>query len=108
MEHIDEQSELIGLVWQSPKHPFRLHVNDVIRVGNRLGLVIRVSECSAVVLINRPARTFITRFDKQVRLQPAPVTVRISANSEIEIVNRRGGAAANQKGGRHGRALHHL
>ena len=46
------------------------------------------SDCSAVVLVNRPARTFTTRFDKQVRLQPSPATIRISVNSEIEIVNR--------------------
>lgn len=88
MEHSGEQSELLGLVWRRAEHPFRLRVNDVIRLDGRLGLVIRVCESSAVVLLNRPARNFITRFDKQVRLQPSPITVHISANSEIEIVNR--------------------
>ena len=89
MEHIGEQSELVGLVWRRAEHPFRLRANDVIRIDHRLGLVIRVSASSAVVLLNRPARKFTTRFDKQVRLQPSPATIHISANSEIEIVNRR-------------------
>ena len=82
------QSELIGLKWHPTTHPFRLRVNDVVRVGRVLGRVIRVSDCSAVVLVNRPARTFTTRFDKRVRLQPSPRTIRISVNSEIEILNR--------------------
>lgn len=93
----NEQADLVGFVWWRAEPPFRLRVNDVIRVDNRLGRVIRVSECSAVVLINRPARTFTTRFDKQVRLQPAPMTFRISANSEIEIVNRPIGKPSKRK-----------
>ena len=88
MEHQGQQSELVGLVWRKAEHPFRLRVNDVIRVDRRLGLVIRVSESSAVVLVNQPARRFITRFDRPVRFQPSPVLFRISPNSEIEIVNR--------------------
>ena len=88
MEHISEQAELVGLVWQPARLPFRLHVNDLIQVDGRLCRVIRVSECAAVVLMNRPIREFNTRFDKHVRFQPSPVTFRISANTETEILNR--------------------
>ena len=71
------------------RHPFRLRVNDVVRVDGRLGLVIRVTECSAVVLVNRPIRQFKTRFDKPVSIQPGPAIYRISANSSTEILNRK-------------------
>jgi hypothetical protein len=88
MKHIADQGELFGLVLQW-RYPFRLRVNDVLRVGGRLGLVIRVHECAAVVLVNRPVREFSTRFDRRVRFQPSPVLVRISANAETEILNRK-------------------
>jgi len=89
MNNNGEQGELLGLVWRPFRHPFRLRVNDVIRMEGRLGRVIRVSECAAVVLINRPTRKFTTRFDRHVRFQPPPVTVRISAEAEVEILNRK-------------------
>jgi hypothetical protein len=89
MKPDEPQGELFGLFWQPFEHPFRLRVNDLIRVGDRLGRVIRVSECAAVVLINRPVRKFSTRFDKPVRFQPPPMTFRISVNSETEILNRK-------------------
>jgi hypothetical protein len=88
MQSIPEPTELLGLVWRPARQSFRLRVNDVIRVNGRLGRIVRVSESSAVVLLNRPARAFTTRFDKQVRFQPAPITLRISPNAETEIVNR--------------------
>ena len=80
------QAELFGVIFRQP-HPFRLRANDVIRIGGRLGRVIRVTECAAVVVMNRPAREFVTRFDQHVRLQPSPIIFRIAANSEAEIVN---------------------
>ena len=85
------QAELLGLEWRtSPQRPFRLRVNDVVRFSDgKVGLVIRVSECSAVVLMNRPRREFKTRFDKQVQFQPPPGTIRISANAEVEVLNHR-------------------
>jgi hypothetical protein len=89
MKPADPQGELFGLIWRPLEHPFRLRVNDLIRVGDRLGRVIRVSECAAVVLMNRPMRHFSTRFDKPVRFQPSPITFRISVNSETEILNRK-------------------
>ena len=88
MKHIAEQSELFGLVLQR-RHPFRLRANDVIRIDGKLGRVIRVNECAAVVLMNRRMREFTTRFDKRVRIQPSPITFRIGANSKIEVLNRK-------------------
>jgi hypothetical protein len=88
MENVSKQVDLFGLVRRPWQHPFRLRVNDIIRIDGRLCRVIRVSECAAVVLMNRPPREFKTRFDRQVRFQPSPVTFRISANSETEILNR--------------------
>jgi hypothetical protein len=82
------QGELFGLLLRR-RWPFRLRVNDIIRVKERLGLIIRVTECSAVVLVNRPVRHFKTRFDKEVRLQPSPVVFRISPNAGAEILNRK-------------------
>ena len=83
-----QQPELFGVIFRQP-HPFRLRAKDVIRIGDRLGRIIRVTESAAVVVMNRPAREFVTRFDKRVRLQPSPLVFRISANSETEIVNRK-------------------
>jgi len=50
--------------------------------------VVRVNDCAAVVAVARAARTFTTIFGKTVRIQPKPALVRISANSETEILNR--------------------
>ena len=89
MNIIREQSELFGLIWRPLWLPFRLRVNDILRIGGRLCRVIRVTECAAVVIMNRPTREFTTRFDKHVRFQPPPITFRISADSEVEILNRK-------------------
>lgn len=89
MNNIPEQGELFALIWRPIRHPLRLRPNDVIRIDGRLCRVIRVTDCAAVVLMNRPARAFSTRFDKPVRFQPSPARFRISANSEIEILNRK-------------------
>jgi hypothetical protein len=88
MESIQEQREF-ALVWRPFCHPFRLRVNDVISFDGRLGRVIRVNECAAVVVMNQRPREFKTRFDKHVHFQPAPVTFRISANTEREVLNRK-------------------
>jgi hypothetical protein len=95
MANLDEQGELFGLIWRRCRRPFRLRINDVVRIEGRLGRIIRVTECAAVVLMNRRVREFSTRFDKRVRFQPSPVTFRISANSETEILNRK---ARKQRG----------
>src|SRR6266571_1467329 len=88
MEYTTEQAEF-GLIWRPFRHPFRLRANDVIRIDGMLALVIRVNECAAVVLMNGQTREFTTRFDKHVRFRTPPVLVRISANSETEILNRK-------------------
>jgi hypothetical protein len=81
-----EQGELFGLIL--PFRPsFRLRANDVFRFNGELCRVIRVNECAAVVVMNRRTRTFVTRFDKHVRLKPSPVIFRIGANSEVEVLN---------------------
>ena len=83
------QTEFVGIIWQPLRHPFRLHAGDVIRFDGRLCLVLRVNECAAVIIMNRPVRDFKTRFDKPVRFQPPPAVFRISPNSELEILNRK-------------------
>jgi len=70
------------------RHPFRLRVNDWVRIESKLGRVIRVTESAAVVLVKRPVREFTTLFNKHVRFRPPPAIVRISANAECEILNR--------------------
>ena len=81
------QPEFVGILWQQLSHPFRLHAGDVIRFDGRLCRVLRVNECAAVVLMNRPVREFQTRFDKLVRFTSPPALFRISPQSEVEILN---------------------
>lgn len=83
------QAEFVAIIWQPLQQPFRLRAGDVIRFNDRLCRVIRVNECAAVVIMNRPVRDFKTRFDKPVRFQPPPAMFRISPQSEVEILNRR-------------------
>jgi len=83
-----EQGEFFGFILRQSRQQFRLHVNDIVRIRGRLCRVIRVTESAAVVVMNQPPRSFITRFDKHVRFQSAPASFRISPNSEVEIVNR--------------------
>jgi hypothetical protein len=83
------QAELFGIIWRPFVHEFRLRAGDVIRYGDRLCVVLRVNDCAAVVLMNRPPREFVTRFDKRVRLQPKPAVFRISPTSQVEILNRK-------------------
>lgn len=84
-----DQSEFVGLIWQPAQLPFRLHAGDVIRYDGRLCRVLRVNECAAVVIMNRPTREFTTRFDKAVRFTPPPAQFRLSPQSAVEIVNLR-------------------
>ena len=85
---IDPNQIELRITWR-PRlaYPFRLRAGDVIRCDHRLCRVIRVTECAAVVMVNRPARDFKTRFDKPVRFTPPPALFRISANSPVEILN---------------------
>ena len=82
-----QQTEFVGLIWQPLELPFRLRAGDVFRSGGKLCRVLRVNECAAVVIMNRPVRDFKTRFDKPVRFTPPPAMFRISPQSEVEILN---------------------
>ena len=77
MKSDPRQSDIVGLVWFTG--PPRAH---------RLCRVIRVNDCAAVVLMNRPPRVFKTRFDKSVRFQQPPHTFRISSHADVEVLNR--------------------
>lgn len=84
---IDPSQIEFGIIWRPFAHPFRLRAGDVIRYDHRLCRVIRVTECAALVIMNRPTRDFKTRFDKPVHFTPPPALFRISANSSAEILN---------------------
>ncbi|MGH7953158.1 MAG: hypothetical protein ACREFE_14755 [Limisphaerales bacterium] len=84
---IDPNQMEFGIIWKQLACPFRLRAGDVIRYDHRLCRVIRVTECAAVVIMNRPVRDFKTRFDKPVRFTPSPALFRIAANSPVEILN---------------------
>jgi hypothetical protein len=84
------QTRFVGIIWRMLQAPAtRLRAGDVIRYGDRLCRVIRVNDCAAVVIMNRPARVFTTRFDKPVRFEQPPAMFRISPQAEVEILNRR-------------------
>ena len=85
----DPNQTEFGLIWQTLSQPFRLHPGDVIRIDNRFCRVVRVNECAAVVIMNRPTRNFKTRFDKPVKFTPPPAMFRISPNSETPVLNRK-------------------
>ena len=68
--------------------PYRLHTSDVISYEGKPCRVLRVSDCAAVVAVTKAAREFTTLFGVRVRIQPKPGLVRISPNSETEILNR--------------------
>ena len=86
--HNPNQTEF-GILWRLASYPFRLRAGDVIRLNERLARVIRVSECSAVIIMNQRVRAFKTRFDKPVRFEQPPKLFRISPHSELPILNRR-------------------
>ena len=77
--------DIVGLT--SETHPFRLRAGDVIRYEGRLARIVRVNDCAAVVVMNRPARQFETRFRGTVKFQPSPASFRISPQSECKILN---------------------
>ena len=86
--HDPNQAEF-GIIWRLPEHPFKLRAGDVIPLNERLARVIRVNECSAVIIMNQRVRAFKTRFDKPVRFEQPPKLFRISPHSELPILNRR-------------------
>ena len=45
-----------GIIWQLPEYPFRLRAGDVLRFNDgKLGRVLRVSECAAVIIMKAGA-----------------------------------------------------
>jgi len=87
--HGPRQTEF-SIIWELDEYPFRLRAGDVLRLADgKLCRVMRVNDCSAVVIMNQPARVFKTRFDKPVRFQPPPKMFRISPHSEVEIIRAR-------------------
>ena len=67
---------------------YRLRAGDVIRFEGKPCRVVRVNDCAAVVAVTKQPREFTTLFGVRVRIQPKPALVRISPNSETEILNR--------------------
>jgi hypothetical protein len=78
-----------GIIWRLPEYPFKLRAGDMFRFDGRLCRVVRVTDCSAVVVMNQRVRDFKTRFDRPVRFLPPPKLFRISPDSEVEILNRK-------------------
>ena len=85
---IDPNQKEFGIFWQALFYPFRLRSGDIFRFNGRLCRVVRVNDCAAMVIMNRPVRDFKTRFDKPVRFQPPPTMFRISSQSAVPILNR--------------------
>lgn len=67
---------------------FRLRTGDVIQYEGKPCRVVRVTDCAAVVAVDRLPREFTTLFGQRVRIQPKPALVRISPDSEVPILNR--------------------
>jgi hypothetical protein len=89
LDGLDPNQSEFGIIWALAAYPFRLRAGDVIRFNDRLCRVVRVNDCAAVVIMNRPMRDFKTRFDKPVRFQPPPAIFRISPQSEVPVLNRK-------------------
>jgi hypothetical protein len=68
---------------------YRLRAGDVIRYQGKPCPVVRVNDCAAVIAVTKPPREFTTLFGVRVRIQPKPALVRISPDSETEILNRK-------------------
>lgn len=89
MKAYDPNQKEFGILWQPINAPFRLRAGDFIRFNDRLCYVLRVNDCAAVVIMNRPVREFKTRFDKPVRFRLPPAIFRISPQSEVPVLNRK-------------------
>jgi hypothetical protein len=67
---------------------FTLRAGDLVEYAGQPCRVIRVTESAAVVAVVRKPRTITPRFGKPVTIQPRPKLERISAQSQIPILNR--------------------
>ena len=67
---------------------YTLRAGDLVEYAGQHCSVIRVSDCAAVVAVIQKPRTITPRFGQPVTIQPRPKLERISAQSEIPILNR--------------------
>ena len=67
---------------------YTLRAGDIVEYAGQPCRVVRVSDSAAVVAVIQKPRTITPRFGKPVTIQPAPKRERISAQSEIPILNR--------------------
>ena len=67
---------------------FTLRAGDVVEYAGQPCQVIRVTESAAVVAVVQKPRTITPRCGQPVTIQPRPKLERISAQSEIPILNR--------------------
>ena len=67
---------------------YTLRVGVCVEYAGQRCQIVRVTDCAAVVAVIQKPRTITPRFAKPVTIQPAPKLQRISAQSEISILNR--------------------
>jgi len=67
---------------------FYLAPGDVIAYAGTICRVLSVNDCSALVAIPQPKRTFTTLWGKTVTIQPSPKLERISPDSCVPILER--------------------
>jgi hypothetical protein len=67
---------------------FTLRAGDLVEYAGQPCRVLRVTDSAATVEVIQKPRTITPRFGKPVTIQPAPKRERISAQSEIPILNR--------------------
>ena len=67
---------------------YTLRAGDVVEYAGQPCQVLRVNDCAAIIAVIQKPRTITPRFGKPVTIQPSPKLERISAQSEIPILNR--------------------
>ena len=67
---------------------FTLRAGDLVEYAGQPCRILRVTESAAVVAVVQKPRTITPRFGQPVTFQPRPKLERISAQSEILILNR--------------------
>ena len=67
---------------------YTLRPGDVVEYAGQPCQVVRVTESAAVIAVVQKPRTITPRFGKPVTFTPSPKLERISAQSEIPILNR--------------------
>lgn len=65
---------------------YRMRRGMRVRLAEGIARVVRVNECAAVCEVQRPAREFTTASGERVRIRERAALVRISPNSEVEVL----------------------